>query len=134
MHTDGSIYEKSGAKKKPEIVTYYNQHKIGVDMVDKMCSAYNVQRGTRRWPMVIFSTILNVAGINSQVICLANGKNMPRRRAFLRQLGNELIRDQLIRRSQLTNMPRTITSRLRELLPHDQTPQASSTSADTHAD
>lgn len=134
MHTDGAIDEESGEKRKPEVITYYNHHKIGVDMVDKMSGAYNVQRGTRRWPMVVFYAILNVAGINSQVISLGNGQNVPTRRLFLRELGNELIRDQLIMRVQLSNLPRTMTSRLRELLPNDQIPpRASSNSAATDA-
>ena len=120
MHNDAVIDETTGEKKKPEIISYYNKHKIGVDMVDKMCSSYNVQRGTRRWPMVVFYSILNIAGINTQVIYLGNGKKVPRRRLFLRQLGNELIRDQLVKRSLLTNLPRSMSLRIQELLPQDQ--------------
>lgn len=41
MHRDKAIDEDSGADKKPEIVTFYNKTKIGVDVVDQMCSKYN---------------------------------------------------------------------------------------------
>jgi len=112
MHTDGAIDEESGEKRKPKIIIYYNQHKIDVDMVDKISAACSVQRGTRRWPMVVFSTILNVAGVNSQVISLGNGQNVTTRRLFLRELGNVLIRDQLIMRVHSNNLPRTMTTRL----------------------
>lgn len=121
------LTKKVGRKKKTEIITYYNKHKIGVDMVDKMCSGYNVQRGTRRWPMVIFFTMLNVSGINSQIIYLGNGNEVPPRRVFLQELGSELIRDQLIRRSSLTHLPRTITLRISEILPKYQISTPSST-------
>ena len=49
-----AIDETTGDRKKPEIISYYNKHKTGVDIVDKMCSAYNTAKGTRRWPMVVF--------------------------------------------------------------------------------
>lgn len=133
MHSDGSIDEDTENRKKPEIITYYNHHKIGVDMVDKMSSAYNVQRGTRRWPMVVFSTILNVAGINSQIIYLGNGNEVSCRRNFIRDLGRELIMDQMVIRSQLARLPRSLTIRLRELLPGKQTPRTPSTSTTTGA-
>lgn len=68
MHTDGAIDEESRENSKPGVITYYNHHKIGVDMVDKMSGAYNVHRGTRRWPMVVFYAILNVAGINIIIV------------------------------------------------------------------
>jgi hypothetical protein len=42
-------------------------------MVDKTCDAF---RNTRRWPMVIFYSILNVAGISTFIIFFLN-KNFP---------------------------------------------------------
>ena len=43
-----------------------------VDTVDQMIGAYNVARNTKRWPMVMFYTILNIAGINAQIIHILN--------------------------------------------------------------
>lgn len=50
---------------KPEIVTFYNSTKIGVDLVDQLCGNYNVSRTTRRWHMVLFFDLLNIIGINA---------------------------------------------------------------------
>ena len=50
------------------MIVDYNSTKGGVDTVDKLCAGYDVARNTRRWPMVIFYALLNVAGINSMVI------------------------------------------------------------------
>lgn len=40
--------------KKPEIVKYYNKHKIRVDIVDQKYFPYNGQRGASRWPILFF--------------------------------------------------------------------------------
>ncbi|XP_071053651.1 piggyBac transposable element-derived protein 4-like [Onthophagus taurus] len=53
---------------KPEIILSYNQTKGAVDTVDKMCAAYSISRVTRRWPLALFFTLLNIAGINSQIL------------------------------------------------------------------
>ena len=44
----------------------------GADIVDQMIGAHNVARDTRRWPMVIFYTILNIVRINAQTIHMLN--------------------------------------------------------------
>lgn len=80
MHfEDDYIDEKTG---QPAIILDYNRTKGGVDTVDKMSEAYNCARPTRRWPMVIFSSSLNIAGINSFVIYKSNAgyKNTTPRR------------------------------------------------------
>ena len=120
MHDDGGIDECTGDKKKPEIISYYNQHKIGVDMVDKMCSAYDVQRGTRRWSMVVFFSMLNIAGINSQIIYIGNKNEQICRRFFLKQLGKDLIHEHLQRRAQIPSLHLALRLRIKELLPQEQ--------------
>lgn len=42
LHHDKSIDPSTGHKRKPEMITFYNSSKEGVDIVDQMCSAYNV--------------------------------------------------------------------------------------------
>lgn len=81
------------------MITYYNKTKSGVDVVDKLCAAYNVTRNVRRWPIVIFFATLNVAGINAQVIWIGKKEKNFRRRPFLQQLGHEFILPQLQKRS-----------------------------------
>lgn len=116
IHFHDDIDESTGEKYKPIIVTEYNRTKCGVDVVDKLCASYNCSRNTRRWPMVVFYTLLNVAGINSQVIyCCNNPNNNLLRRQFLRELANVLIRPHLEVRASMLNLPSTIKSRLAEI-------------------
>lgn len=91
--------------RKPEIIEFYNKTKAGVDIVDKLCGTYNTARSTRRWPMVIFYHIMNIAGINSRVIHLGNGKEYVARRNYLKKLALDLITPQLKRRALLQNLP-----------------------------
>nr|XP_023011791.1 piggyBac transposable element-derived protein 4-like [Leptinotarsa decemlineata] len=46
LHFDDKIDESTGDKMKPEIIPFYNVTKAGVDVVDKLCSSYNVARNT----------------------------------------------------------------------------------------
>lgn len=53
LHHDDSIDASTGEKCKPEIITFYNHTKGGVDKLDQLSATYDVARNTR-WPMVIF--------------------------------------------------------------------------------
>lgn len=109
MHFDDSIDPKTGDECKPEIITWYNATKAGVDVVDEMCATYSTSRRTRRWPMALFYRLLDIAGINAQVIYEAN--NGPRkvvRRLFLRDLGIALVRPQIKKRASNMHIPRTL--------------------------
>ena len=118
QHFDDAIDEESGDAVKPQMITYYNKTKSGVDVVDKLCASYNVARNIRRWPMVIFFAMLNISGINAQVISIGNGQENMRRRLFLRKLGHELVLPHLQRRSvQIQGIPFTLTDALRRFRP-----------------
>ncbi|KAJ3661711.1 hypothetical protein Zmor_006098 [Zophobas morio] len=71
MHV-GSTDVSEEIPHKPEVILFYNNPKSGVHIVDKLCATYNVARSTRRWPMVIFYHLLNIAAINAHVIFLGN--------------------------------------------------------------
>lgn len=121
LHSDNSIDPDSGEKNKPEIITFYNLTKGGVDTVDKMCATYNVSRNIKRWPMVIFFTILNVSGINSHVIYLGNNLEPMHRRLFLKRLSHELTIGELRRRSIKTiGIPTDLQNRLKRYRPSSQ--------------
>ena len=106
MHHDATIDPETGDKKKPEIITFYNTTKSGVDTVDQMCSTYNVARKTNRWLMVVFYSMLNVADINSQIIFQSNNKTDVRQRSrFLKILARDLADDYLRVRSQCSSLP-----------------------------
>lgn len=112
-HHDDNVDQETG---KPEMILDYNATKGGVDTLDKLCATYDCARNTRRWPMVIFYSILNVAGINSMVLYFANNTDIhiPRRQ-FLRELSFDLLESHLRTRTHIQNLPPTLKARIREL-------------------
>ena len=92
MHNDDKIDESTVDAKKPEMITCYSKTKGGVDVVDKLCASYICARNTRRWPMVIFYSILNVGGINSGIIYNENNSSKINRRAFFKSFLSSLYR------------------------------------------
>lgn len=116
LHFSDEIDSSTKLQKKPAIITDYNSTKGGVDTVDRLCSNYNCSRNTRRWPMIIFYTMLNVAGINSQVIFYANNPDLNLlRRNYLRELANQLIRPHLESRAIAPFIPTSMKLRLQEI-------------------
>lgn len=103
--------------KKPEIIEFYNQTKSGVDVVDKLCATYNVARSTRRWPMVIFYHLLNVAAINARIIFLGNKNEYISRREYLKKLSLSLVSEQLKRRSLIESLPTELKNMLAKYKP-----------------
>ena len=66
MHTTGDI--DSTLIAKPEIITYYNKNKGGVDIMDKMLGEYTVKWRTLRWPLALFYNMMDVAALAAYVI------------------------------------------------------------------
>ena len=44
-------------KKVPEMITFYNGTKGGVDCADQTIQTYSSKFSTRRWPVVVFCNI-----------------------------------------------------------------------------
>ncbi|KAE8745002.1 hypothetical protein FOCC_FOCC008414 [Frankliniella occidentalis] len=85
-----AITVDDSAKKLPESIKYYNSTKYGVDTVDQMARLYSVRCGTRRWPLHVFSNVLDFAAINAWVIYKECTTKKISRHSFIRQLANEL--------------------------------------------
>jgi len=115
MHNSNDIDETTGDAKKPEIVTFYNLTKSGVDTVDQLCSTYNVARNTRRWPMVVFYSLLNVIGINSFLIYSSNNQESLSRRLFLKKLSHELVEHHVKRRCYTNSLPTELSLKVKKL-------------------
>ncbi|XP_041666997.1 piggyBac transposable element-derived protein 4-like [Cheilinus undulatus] len=105
--------EVSGEQhQKPQIILDYNRCKGAVDNLDKLVALYSSRRMTRRWPMVLFGNMLDVSAYNALVLWLEvnpewnRGKNF-RRRLFLQELGNCLVRPAMARRKRLPRTPNT---------------------------
>ncbi|GFR63106.1 Piggybac transposable element-derived protein 4-like protein [Elysia marginata] len=65
MHDEADVIEE---KKKPEIVLPYNKTKGDVGAMDQMAHAFTTKRKTKRWPLVMFFNLLDLASIASSVV------------------------------------------------------------------
>ncbi|KAF2899854.1 hypothetical protein ILUMI_06333 [Ignelater luminosus] len=101
LHCYDAIDPRTEDKMGPELITFYSSTKSGLDIADQMCAPYNVQRNIKCWPMVIFCAMLNVGGINSQVIYLSNQLEPMCQQRFLKRLAHELLVEEMLRRSQM---------------------------------
>ncbi|KAJ4425420.1 hypothetical protein ANN_28035 [Periplaneta americana] len=96
QHYDDAIGAPSDPKKKTVINLYYNDTKGGVDTVDQMVCKYSTKRATRRWPVSIFYTLVDIAALNGYTTFILNfpdwNKKKPnQRRLYLQELGLKLI-------------------------------------------
>jgi len=88
LHNDIDI--QVNGKKKPETILFYNKTKCGVDVLDQMLRKYSVKACSRRWPVVVFYNMIDIALLNSWIIYRkANGINISRR-DFIMKVVEEL--------------------------------------------
>lgn len=118
MHEDHKIDEITGDFKKPDIVTFYNHTKIGVDVLDQMCEKYDASRNTKRWPMVMFFDLLNIGTINAVKVYNGNKREgSPLSRSeFITNVTWELIVPQIRERVNIPGLPVELKRRARKLL------------------
>lgn len=96
MHDDDAVDEEN-VNRKPEIILFYNDTKAGVDAIDQMCRHYTAKIASRRWPLVVFFNMLDVAAVNALTIyekCNPAFRRQYRsstRRQFLRELSCSLV-------------------------------------------
>ncbi|KRY46849.1 PiggyBac transposable element-derived protein 4 [Trichinella britovi] len=94
MHHDDAVNEDQ--ERKADIVLFYNETKSGVDTLDQPVLVYTCKRRTRRWPMVLWFTTLDCAGLAAYVIWKCknadwNARKSQRRRLFLMECGKNLV-------------------------------------------
>ena len=106
--------------KKPEIITFYNSTKGGVDMVDQMAGEYDTSRNSRRWPLTVFYTLLNVSTINAYILYCHNPENKLKRRLFIKSVSMQLVQEALKRRLQNIHLSRDLKSGIRRMLPESE--------------
>ncbi|XP_048874855.1 piggyBac transposable element-derived protein 4-like [Brienomyrus brachyistius] len=128
FHKDAAV--SPGSDKKPMIILDYNKNKGGVDNLDKLTATYTCQRMTRRWPMVVFYNILDVSAYNAFVLWTHihlgwNSTKKHRRRLFLEQLGNSLVKEHIQRRERVPRDP-AAAALVRQLQSSPSTPSAPS--------
>ncbi|KAE9524711.1 hypothetical protein AGLY_014761 [Aphis glycines] len=89
-----------------------------VDVVDELKGEYSVSRISCRWPLTIFFSLMNIAGINSQIIPRENSGKILSRREFLKNLGNELTKRFMINRFQQPNLSISLRQEIIKLSGH----------------
>lgn len=115
LHNSDEIDAESGDAMKPEMLTFYNKTKGGVDTLDKLKAAYNVGRKTNRWPLALFFALMNIGAVNANIIYLANTQANIVRRHFLKTLAKELSMDHIRRRAVQENLPRQVKRQARKI-------------------
>jgi hypothetical protein len=108
LHINDRIDASTGGRQNPEIITFYNLTKGDVEVVDEMCAAFSCARNTRRWPMVVFYNILNVAGIRAFIIFFLNKHSKMLRRIFQKVLSLERFKEQLTVRATTSCLPQKV--------------------------
>lgn len=112
MHHDISI-DNEHPKLKPEMIKQYNTTKGGVDQMDQLVSNYTCKRQTRRWPLVLFYNLLDIAALNGYLLYIQQHPDFfsnitHRRRLFLDKLVEELTTPMMLSRDQ-RRLPKSVT-------------------------
>ena len=85
-----SLATDSTEKKKPVVIHFYYKNKVGIDVFDQMARMCTTCAATRRWQMAVWTTILDMAGLNSWILFKKASESRISRRAFILQLFEEL--------------------------------------------
>jgi len=104
FHRNKSIADEE--EKKLNVIHYYNKTKTGVDSLDQLIGTYTSKRKVNRWPIALFSNMLdvttyNVYVIHSEIYTSYNAKLKYKRRIFLAELGESLVSEEIIRRKKV---------------------------------
>lgn len=104
LHHDKKLADTD--TKKPEIILDYNSTKGGVDTLDKLVSNYSCRRKTNRWPIIVFSNILDISAYNAFVLFIKVNptwkmNSFHKRRLFIEKLGMTLVTQQIEKRKHL---------------------------------
>ncbi|KAJ8889041.1 hypothetical protein PR048_008535 [Dryococelus australis] len=94
QHQSFTVPVESNLKRKPEVVLFYNSTKLGVDTLYQVSRYYSVKKGTKRWPLVVFYYLVDLAAVNVyRLFCIALEKT--KRRLFLMKLPKEMAKPQV---------------------------------------
>lgn len=119
MHSSPAV-DSTTDKKKPEMVLYYNQSKVGVDCFDMMAKQLSTHSGCFRWPVAVWHNMLDISAINAwRIFQKATGKKISRRQ-FILNLCNQLSEEYCQRkascqkRALTIDVPETLKSQRRQ--------------------
>lgn len=95
MTTDPELMSEPTPGEMPIVNSHYNVKKCGVDLLDKITKEVSLSKPTKRWPMVVFYSLLEMILHNSFILFILKfpewekGSNQ-RREIFLKKLGVSL--------------------------------------------
>lgn len=106
FHHSKSIQQNE--EKKPEIITFYNKTKGGVDTLDFLIEKFTCRRKTNRWPFVVFMNMLDIACYNSFVLTNIKFPNKylhsnRARKAYIQELCEYLLKPYITERINLSS-------------------------------
>ena len=106
FHASRQAIDNNNPKKKPDEILFYNSTKGGVDQMDQNVRYYSCKRQTKRWPFVLWMNMMDIAAMNSEIMFSVqhptyHGKINDKRRLFLKDLVEELVKPQITVRSKL---------------------------------
>ena len=87
MHSAPDV-DTTTAAKKPCVIGFYNDSKVGVDCFDQMACLYSTRSTSRRWPLAVWVNILGIAAINARVFFVKSTGNQILQRDFILGLLN----------------------------------------------
>lgn len=93
---------------KPEIISFYNATKSGVDTLDYKCSNYSTNRRTRRWPLAIFYHLISLSCSNSHIVYSTVQQQKIDRFEFMKAIGMSLIKKHMETRLKIPNLPQEL--------------------------
>ncbi|GFN83395.1 PiggyBac transposable element-derived protein 4 [Plakobranchus ocellatus] len=111
MHSDSTIVVNKHEKELPEVMSYYNSTKGGVDTMDLMAHTVSSKRQTKRWPMLMLYNIIDVGSIAASVVYstkypVEKFSKTDNRREFQLNVSKDLILPQIERRRQTNRLPK----------------------------
>jgi len=67
MHNQEEV-DETHALRKPVMILDYNATKGGVDTSDQILRMYSTKRMTRRWPVAVFSNIVDISALITYIV------------------------------------------------------------------
>ncbi|KAJ8928332.1 hypothetical protein NQ314_019116 [Rhamnusium bicolor] len=115
MHYTSATHPKTG---KPEIISFYNMTKGGVDALNEKCTMYSSSRRTQRRCMAMFYKILDMSTVNAFVMykCYKDAKIKLQSKDFMRDLAQSLIRPHMKRRCENHRIPVEVRGCIKRIL------------------
>jgi len=95
MHLSDMNFGKE-PKKLTEVTNFCIKTKVRVDCADQMIETYSTKFATRRWPVVLFCNLLDIAALNAYVLnrkLKAEGAPVGKRHLFIKKLGKTLCQE-----------------------------------------